>query len=228
MKFAKDLYYLFFPAICQCCDKQLVQNEYLICLECRFDLPLAEMTQVQNNEIEQIFFGRIAIVFGTSLLLFKRKNIVQKLIHNLKYKRQEDIGVLFGKWLGDELAESERLPKIDYVIPVPIHKRKLRKRGYNQVTKFAQEIAKSLHAQFNDEQLLSVTTNETQTFKQRIDRWVNVQERFYLNDTNFFENKSVLLVDDVITTGATLEACCIELQRTKSVKISIATMAFTS
>lgn len=228
MQALKDLYYLFFPSICQCCDEPLVKNENLICVKCRFDLPLAEITEVSNNEVELAFYGRIDILFGTTLLLYKRKGVVQKLIHQLKYKGQEDLGILFGKWLGKELADSERLPKIDYVIPVPIHKRKQKKRGFNQVTKFGQEIAKEIDAEFNDQQLLSGSINETQTFKQRMDRWKNVREKFYLKDVEFFENKSVLLVDDVITTGATLEACSIELQRTKGITISIATIAFTS
>ena len=228
MRALRDLYYLFFPIVCHCCNAPLVENEDLICVPCRFGLPLAEMTATTDNEVERAFYGRIDIAFGTALLLYERKGVVQKLIHLLKYKSQEDLGILFGKWLGSELKLCDRLPTIDYVIPVPIHKKKLQKRGYNQVTKFAQEIARSLHAEFNDRQLRSISTNETQTLKQRSDRWQHVKEKFYLEDTRFFEGKNILLIDDVITTGATLEACCLELQKTKNITISIATIAFTS
>lgn len=228
MQALKDLYYLFFPDVCKCCDAALLESEDQICIKCRFDLPVAEMTNISNNDVEKAFYGRVDIAFATTLLIYKRKGVVQKLIHQLKYKGQEDLGIFFGKWLGEELAASERLPKIDYVVPVPIHKRKLRKRGYNQVAKFAQEIAKAINAVFNDDQLLSVARKETQTLKQRIDRWKNVKEKFYLKDAAFFENKNILLVDDVITTGATLESCALELQRTKAINISIATIAFTS
>ncbi|NNC70172.1 MAG: ComF family protein [Flavobacteriaceae bacterium] len=228
MQAFKDLYYLFFPTICQNCEEPLVQNEDLICIKCRFDLPLAEMTDHSGNDVENVFYGRVPIDFGTALLRYNRKGVVQKLIHQLKYKEQEELGTLFGIWLGKELAKTKRLPKIDYVLPVPIHHHKLRKRGYNQVTKFGQQIANEINAEFNEDQLRSISTEETQTLKQRIDRWKNVKEKFYLNDTSFFENKNVLLVDDVITTGATLEACCIELKKTKNITISIATIAFTS
>ena len=228
MQALKDLYYLFFPEVCPGCDEPLVENEDMLCVKCRFDLPLAEMTAIPNNDLEKALYGRIPLQFGTSLLLYQREGLGQKLIHQLKYKGHEGLGGLFGKWLGEELAASKRLPKIDYVIPVPIARTKLKKRGFNQNTKFGLEISKALKATFNDQLLQSVAAKETQTLKQRMDRWKNVNEKFLLNNIHYLEDKNVLLVDDVLTTGATLEACCLELQKTKNITISIATMAFTS
>ncbi len=228
MHFFKEIVNLFFPEVCNNCNEQLVENESLICLKCRFDLPLSEITDIKDNLVERTFYGRVPIEFATSLFLYKPKGAVQKLIYQLKYKGNEDLGQLFGQWLGNELAQSDRLPKIDYVIPVPLHKKKLRTRGYNQVTKFGQEIANEIGAQFVDNILVSISASDTQSKKQRFDRWKNVKERFYLNDNQIFKNKSVLLVDDIITTGATLEACAIELQKSEQVKISIAAIAFTS
>ena len=228
MNSIRDLYNLFFPEICSICDAILVSNEELLCVECRLELPIAELTDIENNELEQVFYARIAIDFGTSLFYYNRKGVIQKLIHQLKYKGNENLGVLFGKWLGEEMQSSVRVPAFDCVIPVPIARRKLKKRGYNQVTKFAQEIAKVLEADFVDNQLLSESKHETQSKKRRVDRWKNVQDKFYLADTHYFDGKNVLLVDDVITTGATIEACCKELQKSKDISISVAAMAFTS
>lgn len=228
MQVFKDLLYLFFPDVCVLCNQALLEKEQQICITCRFDLPLTEFTEQPNNLIEKAFHGRVAIQFATSLFYYKRKGIIQKLIHQLKYKNQEIIGELLGQWLGSELVESKRLPKIDVVMPVPIHKKKLQKRGYNQVAKFSQQIANSIGAVYDESNLICLSNVETQTHKTRADRWQNVKNKFSLVDVTAFENKHILLVDDVITTGATIEACALQLQKTQNIKISIATIAFTS
>lgn len=228
MQFFKDILYLFFPEVCQLCNKALAINEKHICVHCSFDLPVTNFTEEANNLIEQSFYGRVTIQFASCLFYYERKSVVQQLIHKLKYKSEEQLGFFLGQWLGSELAESKRLPSIDIVVPVPIHKKKLKARGYNQVTKFSQEIAKSINADYNDINLACILDVTTQTHKTRADRWKNVKEKFSLLDTHLFENKSILLVDDVITTGATIEACAIQLQKTKNIKISVATIAFTS
>lgn len=224
----KDIFNLFFPNTCLLCDDTLLQEEKTLCIKCRFELPLAETIDVSNNMVEEMFYERLPIEFAASLLLYKSKGVTQKLIHKLKYRDNEQIGFFLGGWFGSELAASSRLPKIDYVVPVPIHKNKLKTRGYNQVEAFAKQIAKHINATYNDTNLLCVIDVDTQTHKQRLDRWQNVKEKFKVTNTTFFNNKSILLVDDVITTGATLEVCALQLQKSKGVKISIATMAFTS
>lgn len=227
MYLLRDLFYLFYPKTCVCCDEQLVKNEFEICLKCRFELPITNFTDEINNKIEQTFYGRFKLEFATALIYYSTKGISQKLIYQLKYKNKQNVGKLLGKWLGDELLNCTRLQSVDYIVPVPLHPKKFRSRGYNQLTTFGTSISEILGASYIDSVLLKKFVNETQTLMHRFERWKNVNEIFYLNDKDLFKQKHVLLIDDLITTGATLEACAIKLLETKSIKISIATMAYT-
>lgn len=227
MRFLKDTFYLFFPKVCVCCDEQLLKNEEEICLKCRFELPITNYTHERDNKVEQAFYGRVKIEFATALLFYKTKGISQKIIYQLKYKGREGLGDLLGQWLGTELNECERFPSIDYIVPVPLHSKKLKERGYNQLSTFGRSISEILNVPFINNVLLKKSVTDTQTLKRRFERWKNVNEIFYLNDTAIFKHKHILLIDDVITTGATLEACILELSKTTDVKISIAAMAFT-
>jgi len=230
MRFLKDIFHLFFPKTCLCCQEQLLRNEKVICLKCRYELPDTDFTEELNNKIEQTFFGRIPIAFATTLLLYKTKSKSQKLIYQLKYNNHQEIGVFLGKWLGNQLNNSKRfnaLKPIDYIVPVPLHPKKFKARGYNQLTTFGKSISEIINAAYIDNLLIKKSFSDTQTLKQRFERWKNVREIFYLTNVNFFENKHILLIDDVITTGATLEACALQLLQTKNIKISIATMAYT-
>ena len=227
MHFLRDVFYLFFPKTCACCDEQLVKNEVEVCLKCRFALPLTNFTNEPNNKVEQTFYGRFSLEFATALLYFRAKGLSQKLIYQLKYKGRQEIGNLLGLWLGSELLNCKRLQKIDFIVPVPLHPKKFKSRGYNQLTSFGICVSDMLGATFVDDVLIRKSVADTQTLKHRFERWKNVNEIFYLNDLAIFKNKHVLLIDDVITTGATLEACALELSKAKNVKISIATMAYT-
>ena len=227
MDLLKDIFHLFYPKICVCCDEQLVKNEIEICLKCRFELPVTNFTNEINNKVEQIFYGRFTLEFATALLFYRTKGISQKLIYQLKYKGRQDIGNLLGKWLGSELLDCNRLKSIDYIVPVPLHPKKFKARGYNQLTTFGTSISEILEVPYIDNVLIKKSVTKTQTLMHRFERWKNVNEIFYLNDRDIFMNKHVLLIDDVITTGATLEACALKLSETKSIKISIATMAYT-
>lgn len=224
----KDIFYVFFPERCASCEEVLCHSEELICTHCLHDLPFANFTDEVGNSVEKSFYGRVPIASATALLLFYKKGRVQQLIHQLKYKGNQEIGAYFGAWLGDEMKNSDRFKTIDTVIPVPLHPKKLKKRGYNQVAKFGKAIARAIGAQYIDDKLVKITSTSSQTHKHRTERTQNVREMFTLIDTKYFENKHILLVDDVITTGATLEVCCAELLKTKSIKISIATLAFTA
>lgn len=227
MQFLKDIFYLFFPKTCVSCDNQLVENENIICLKCRFELPITNFTNEKDNKVEQAFYGRIKIEFATALLFYQTKGISQQLIYQLKYRGQQGVGTFFGDWLGHELKESNRFPTIDYIVPVPLHLKKLRKRGYNQLSTFGNSISEILEVPFVENILIKKLATNTQTLKRRVERWKNVNEIFHLNDTYIFKNKHILLIDDVITTGATLEACALELFKTEGIKVSIVTMAFT-
>lgn len=222
-----DLLGLFYPKICSTCAKILSKYEEILCFSCISDLPLTKFSNFSNNEAEKIFSGRVQVDAATSLLHYSKKGNVQKLIHQLKYKNQQNIGLLLGDLLGDEILLSNRFDAVDCIIPVPLHPSKLKIRGYNQVTKFGRSLSHKLDVPFYEDILKVRALVKTQTHKNRFDRQKDLEKNFELSNNQILENKHVLLIDDVVTTGATLEACCIQLSRSKNVKISIATMAIT-
>lgn len=216
---------LFFPKVCNACLNYLGDNEKYICTDCRHTLPVTNFHKTNDDIVKNAFYGRAKIEQATALLRFEKKGIVQRLLHQLKYKGQEDIGVFLGAWLGSELNEISTYRDIDVIIPVPLHRKKLRSRGYNQVEKFGREITKSLSKEYMDDVLIKVTNTSSQVNKKRFARWNNSYELFSINNVEKIANKHILLVDDIITTGATLEACILELNKADNVKISIAAMA---
>ena len=221
----KNLLNLFFPKVCYACRNLLVDQETYICTDCRHNLPVTNYHFNNDDTVKKVLYGRVKLENATALLQFQKKGMVQHLLHGLKYKGYENIGVFLGKWLGEELKTIEAYGNIDAVVPVPLHKRKQRKRGYNQVEKFGLEIAKALDVEYIDTVLLKTTSTKTQVFKERIARWNNNNEVFSITNHNTIANKHILLVDDIITTGATIEACANVLLNAKNVKISLATMA---
>lgn len=223
----KDLFHIFYPKICVICDEKLIQNEKVVCTICRHDLPLTNFQNYSDNKITQTFYGRIALEKGFSLLFFRKKGSTQKLIHDLKYKNNEEIGVFFGEWLGEILKENKEFNNVDFIIPVPLHPKKIRERGYNQVTKFGEKISFYLGIPFIENELIRISSTKTQTFKTRFERFNNIDTKFLLKNPLKFKGKHILLIDDVITTGATLEACAKEFLKPENSKISILTMAYT-
>lgn len=216
---------LLFPKVCYACLNLLNDNESVICVACRHDLPVTNFHFNDDDSVKKSLYGRASIVNGTALFRFEKKGLVQQLIHGLKYKGYEIIGFTLGNWLGGELKSLSHYRSVDVVIPVPLHKNKLRKRGYNQVAKFGQQIAKALDADYSDSVLVKVTNTKSQTIKNRLARWNNSDELFALNNPELIADKHILIVDDIITTGATLEACISVLSQAKNIKISIATIA---
>lgn len=221
----KALINLFFPEVCYACLNLLGDNEDTICVDCRNDLPVTNFHFENNDTVKKVLYGRVKIEHATALFRFEKKGLVQQLIHGLKYKNYENIGFILGNWLGNELREIDDYNSIDIVIPVPLHKKKLKKRGYNQVAKFGQQISRALNTEYRDDVLVKITNNKSQSKKGRLARWINSEELFAIKNIESIENKHILLVDDIITTGATLEACSNVLNQAKNVKISIATMA---
>jgi len=228
MRNFKDILHIFLPDICLGCENTLINQEKILCTACNHNLPFTTFSNKKNNLVEKSFYGRIKIIDATSLLFYQKKGIVQRLIYNLKYKSHQEIGFLFGNKLANEIAHSDRFKNLDVVVPIPLHKKRLKKRGYNQVDKFGEQIALKLEIPFIKNVLIRKTATKTQTKKQRIDRWFNVTEIFSVSDKSVFENKHVLLVDDIITTGATIETCYDELSKVPNIKISIAVMAYTA
>ena len=228
MQILKDFLQLFYPSLCVCCEKELLSEEKIICSFCSFDLPIINHTNYKDNRVAQTFFGRVPIEKATSFLYFRKVGKTRDLIHELKYKSNEDIGVFLGNWFGQILKDSNQFNDIDCIIPVPLHKKRLQERGYNQVTKFGECLSTILNVTYNPEVLVRVSSTKTQTFKERLERFSNNETKFKLTNSSILKDKHVLLIDDVITTGATLEACCKELLKTTgNIKISIVTMAFT-
>lgn len=221
----KSIFNLLFPKVCNACSVALLDYEIMVCTTCRHNLPITNFHKDKNNHIKKVLYGRADIKEGTALFWFIKQGIVQQLIHNLKYRGQENIGKLLGEWLGNELNKIEHYQTVDIVIPVPLHKKKLKTRGYNQVALFGQTLAQCLNADYKDDVLIKLTNTTSQVHKKRLARWQGKNEIFTTQNLNTMQGKHILLVDDIITTGATMEACCNQLIKAKNIKISIATMA---
>lgn len=227
MKKLQSVFQLFFPSFCSCCENTLLFNETIICTDCRHDLPFFDNKNFVSNPIQDAFMGRISLKYAGALFEYRKKGKAQKLIHNLKYKDRQDIGVFLGNWLGTILTHTNTFSEIDCIIPVPLHPKKKRKRGYNQLTKFGKALSHHLQIDYVEGILLRTSKTETQTYKKRLERFRNTETKFELIDNLAFRKKHILLIDDVITTGATVESCYQELIKTPNITISVLAMAFT-
>ena len=198
----KNLLNLFFPKVCEACNNVLSDNEVVLCTSCRHHLPVTNFHFDNAEDVKKVLYGRVKLENASALLHFSKKGIVQQILHNLKYRGHEDIGAFFGEWFGAELATLDHYKNIDVVLPVPLYKSKLRKRGYNQVTKFGEAIAKALNADYNDAVLIKTKSTKTQVFKGRLKRWNDDGALFDISENKSLVGKHILLVDDIITTGA--------------------------
>lgn len=221
----KSLVNLFFPPVCAGCHSFLLWNENEICTLCRHNIPLTNHHLNPENEAFKKFYGRIPVEYASALLYFHKRGIVQELIHNLKYKGQEEIGAVLGAWYAEDLKNSEIIKLIDEIIPVPLHKRKLRERGYNQVTNFGLSLSKNLNISYNPNLLVRNIYSKTQSKKNLLNRSDGIETIFDVAFTEKDHDKHFLLIDDVITTGSTLEACSHALLKIPGAKISIVCMA---
>lgn len=224
-KIINEINNILLPRVCFGCNARLFRGEHILCAVCRHDVPLTDHNFLQENAVDRIFYGRIPIKKAASFTFFSKNGLVKNLLHWLKYKNQEQIGTFLGEWCGANLANDPNLEHIDVVIPVPLHTKKLKKRGYNQVAKFAQEVAKSLQVAYRDDLLVKTINTKTQTKKDRQLRWESSKEAFQLNPASPFQYKHVLLVDDVITTGATIESCAHVLMQRNDIEVSVLSMA---
>ncbi|NNE02846.1 MAG: ComF family protein [Eudoraea sp.] len=188
-------------------------------------MPLTEFNFKDENRLDKTFYGRIEVKKAACLFYYSENGIVKNLIHHLKYKNQPQIGDFLGEWFGNILKDDKALPTIHYVIPVPLHPKKLRQRGYNQVASFGSKIATLLQATFADDLLIKTRNSRTQTEKTRMFRMQHGNPLFAIRNEQILQGKNVLLVDDVVTTGATLEACTKALFKCNDVSVYIATMA---
>ena len=223
-----DTLHLFYPHICTGCGSDLLGKDQMLCLKCINDLPHTGFAPFTNNPVEKHFIGRLPVAAAHSEFYFSKGSLMQQLIHQLKYKNNPGIGAYLGELMGFSLLKSDRFKHIDALIPLPLFADKEQQRGYNQ----AAVICEGLSSILNIPMLLGNVTRErfteTQTRKHRTERWENVHKSFAVKDRQLLSGKHLLLVDDVVTTGATLEACGRVILQATNARLSIATLALAS
>ena len=222
------LKHLFYPHVCTGCGSDLVEDDNLLCLQCINDLPHTNFAMHANNIVEKIFWGRLALSAGTSEFYFTKGTLIQKLIHEFKYKSNIEVGLYLGTMMGNSLLGSNRFSTIDALVPLPLFADKEFKRGYNQATILCNGMSIVMNVPVMKDTVVRKRFTETQTKKHRSERWQNVEGSFEINNPQELCNKNILLVDDVVTTGATLEACGTEILNIEETKLSIATLAYAS
>lgn len=221
-----DFIALLFPELCPACQASLVANERIICSDCSYNLPYTNFHLKADNVVAQQFYGKINVEAAYALYYFTKGGKVQNLMHHFKYMGMRQIGNLLGNMAGAQLIENPVFNTVDLIIPVPLHKSRLKERGYNQSTCFANGLTQKLNAIVEDNNLQRAVATATQTHKSRFARFENMQDVFVVKQPERLINKHVLLVDDIVTTGSTLEACGIELLKVPGLKLSIATIAY--
>lgn len=227
LNYLEDLLSMVFPEICNACGKPLYKHENLICNYCKVKLPYTNFHLQTENPVEKIFWGRIPIEKAGAFLYFHKGNRVQQLMHRFKYKGKKEIGELIGSLYGNELLKSNFFSDADVIIPVPLHPEKQKKRGYNQSECFANGLSVALNIPSQTNILTRAFASSTQTKKNRFERWKNVETIFKIQNVESILNKHIVLVDDVITTGATVEACANTLMKASPKKISFLALACT-
>lgn len=225
-KYAEDFLSLFFPDLCCACGDHLVSQEYQLCTACLYDLPYTSFHLQPDNPVARQFWGRIPVKDAFAYLYFHKQGKVQNIIHHLKYKNRPQLGNLLGEMCGRDLRAVGYESEIDLIIPVPLHPSRLKSRGYNQSHCIAEGLAAILQIPLGDEYLHRSKSTSTQTHKGRFERFENMVEVFSVEKSGDLAGKRVLLVDDVITTGATLEACALSLLEVPGLQISIMAIAY--
>ena len=219
----KNLIHLGFPNNCVGCDNALVQNEKFICSSCFFFLPKGELNIDKNSQSSQLLSESPSFIGASHLFDFDKNGKTQHLLHELKYKSNTKLGVYLGELMGSDFQFS--LLDIDYIVPVPLHPKKLYQRGYNQSEILAKGISNIISKPVNTNNLIRIKNTETQTKKSKKARIENVKSAFSIKDITLFDNKNILLIDDVMTTGSTLIECMKEIGKSKNVKIKVLALA---
>ena len=222
------LYNLLYPNLCVACNMQPIPPSRSWCSSCSYKLTPTDFHLLEDNPALQRFWGRINLAHVATLWVFHKAGLAQKLVHQLKYKNRPDIGVEIGKYYGGLLLDSPFYQNIDLIIPVPLHRKKEFQRGYNQAAMFAEGLSLILKKPWSSTAFIRTINSTTQTQKSRLDRFENVKSAFEVKSPEVLKNKHILLVDDVLTTGATLEACALQLLAVEGCKISIVCIALSS
>ncbi len=216
---------LLYPNLCVICNESLVRGEEMICFHCLHQMPKTNYHLEKDNAVEKRFWGKVPVYRATSYFHFYKGSPFRQLLHELKYRGNKEIGRVMGRFAGIDLLDTDDFASIDVIVPVPLHPKKQLKRGYNQSEWIARGLSEALNKPVDTTHLIRTKENATQTKKSVFERYQNTQGIFALNDVTVFEKKHILLVDDVLTTGSTLEACALALMESSFVKISVFTLA---
>ena len=220
----QSILHFFFPSLCALCKQALLIQEQVLCIACEQKLPFTHYHALYNNETSIRLAGRFPFQQATSLFYFTQGSAVQELMHILKYKNHPEIGTYFGSLLGKQLRNEANFQSIEAIVAVPLHFKKEQQRGYNQSNLIAAACAEAMGVPFYSKALVRKRFTQTQTLKTRSERVDNMEAAFFVNNTNLFVNKHLLIMDDVLTTGATIEACALQLLKIPGTQISIATI----
>ncbi len=207
MRLFRDFISLFFPEYCLMCTNSLVTGEECICLHCQYALPLTNDHLLRDNTLSRKFAGKVNIKYAWAYLKFIKKGTVQHLLHQLKYHNKQEVGKLLGKWYGNELKSRNLQTEFDLIIPVPLHMSRLKKRGYNQCESIVEGLSEAMGIPYTTSVLVRSYANKTQTKLGRLERYENTKKIFKVLDNEPIVGNRILLVDDVVTTGATLVSC---------------------
>ncbi|MBS1920014.1 MAG: ComF family protein [Bacteroidetes bacterium] len=216
-----------FPHICSGCGSDLLSNGSYLCMQCTDALPETNFEVHPDNPVEKKFWGRLPIHNATSQYYFTKESLIQSLVHQVKYKENKELGLQLGRLMGININRSGRF-NVDALIPLPLFPAKEKKRGYNQSMLLCEGMAAVMNIPVLNDIIIRPQFTETQTRKGRVDRWINVEGKFILIKPESIRNKHILLIDDVITTGATLESCGAELLKAENTRLSIATLCYAS
>lgn len=225
LSYFKDFVDLLFPRTCPTCGAVLNRSESWLCATCIIDMPESDFWKMATNPVNQLFWGRTKIVFASAYLLFSKGSRYRQLIHRLKYKSDQESGIQLGQYFGNAIQKESHYPRIDYIIPVPLHPKKQKIRGYNQSDCIAQGLSNALRVPVLNDVLIRQVHTKTQTKMNKDERWQNVSGAFAVQNSISIQDKHILLVDDVITTGATIEHCANTLLDQSKCSVSIACLA---
>lgn len=223
----KTLYDLLYPNICIACDKSLVEEEEFFCFDCLANMPFMKNLQSEEHKALERFHGKVPLERISIFLEYNRDGIGQKIISEIKYRGNTKLGTFIGRYMAEKLMQDGFFEDIDIIIPVPLHPRKERKRGFNQSKIIAEGISEITGIPLNTTSLYREKANPSQTKKNIYERWLNTKDIFLLKNKQDIRNKHILLFDDVLTTGSTLEACILCFRGVRGVRVSVLTLTAT-
>jgi len=223
-----DVISLFYPEVCPCCGELLNHTEKTVCMSCHYLLPRTGYERISDNPVARLFYGKVRLHAAMACFFFAKHGRVQPLIHELKYKSNREAGLFLGREIGKAILASDIYKDVSLLVPVPLHPKRERKRGYNQSAILASGIREVTGINISHNNLIRGVATQTQTRKSREERWKNVSDIFSVRKPEAFAGRHLLLIDDVITTGSTIEGCVRVLEPIEGIRISVAAAALAS